>query len=250
MPSSYFLERARFEGLRLSFYDVAVVSAIVGLTITAWSIMIHTMSPQAMSVMSNAGPTLDTAVAHLPMWTAMAIGMMLPLATVTLLGSSHDISGRTHPLAGLCFASGYLSACLLLAVCAALLEVLFHSWSWRFASAAGLCVVGLYQFTPTKLKALSMCKGDLFRSRVASQITLPKDLRSGFFHAAGCFRSCGLAMFAPIFFGANNVGVMAALFVWMALEQAGWISAATTRVLGAGWLLFAFVIAVQMASGA
>ena len=244
------LSRTHSDGSRVSVYDLIIIIGILIATLVSWGMMIHFMSARAMTDLLHQRSFGEEVASHMPMWVAMFIGMMLPLATVSIIGSSRDRSGRILPFAGLCFGTGYVSACLVFALIATAIEQSFSPATWRTASIVGFCIVGLYQFTPMKLRALSMCKGDLFRSRVKSSMTLHEDLKSGVRHATGCFTCCGLAMLTPLFLGMTNVSFMAALFLWMLLEQAGWISAAGTRVLGASWISFGLFAAFKLHSGA
>ena len=204
---------------------VLVAASVLGISCIAWAATIHLMRTTPMTQAIQHPAVLTNSLHMLPMWVVMILAMMLPVATASIAGCSCTAGGQATPLGGAAFAAGYATSCVLLAACAAALGGCLAGAASPLTTAIGLSLVGLYQFLPVKLRALALCRGDLFRSRIQSSGLARRNFSSGTLHAANCFKCCGVAMLAPLFAARMSLTFMVLLFAWMLLEQAGWISA-------------------------
>jgi predicted metal-binding membrane protein len=202
-----------FAGRRMLALNGLVLLAGVG---AAWLLLVHQMDGM------DAGPTADVGAAwwFAGVWAAMAVAMMLPTATPTLmLVSRIRGSSQVWP-----FAAGYV---LVWALPGVLLAVLLAeargaapavvSWDQRGPLLAGavLALTALYQLTPLKAACLRRCRsplGLLVRQRRGAA----GSLRAGMGHGLSCVGCC--------------VGLMAALFA-LGVMSLAWMAVASATIL-------------------
>ena len=181
------------------------------------------------------------------MWQAMMTAMMAPTAWPWV----RAFDRFTAPAAGrlerwrlrAAFVSGYLTIWLAFSVAAATVQLLLAHAGLETGRLSGvgpgvaLLVAGLFQLAPLKRSCLTHCRNP-FSYLLARWRNGPAGgFRLGLGHGAYCVGCCWALMSLPLALGLMNLWLMAALTVFVFLEQAvtrtGWLRVA------AGWLLLA-----------
>ncbi len=201
----------------------------------------------------GAGPLL----AALPMWSAMAVAMMLPTALPLVLLFGRSWRGR-YPAGGIAvpigqLVLGYLAVWVAFGAAASLLQHgleqagLARPMMGKLSSAAlggaTLVGVGLFQLTPLKTACLARCRSPLMFLLTRWRSGRLGPLRMGLDHGLFCLGCCWALMLVMFVAGVMNLLWMAALTVAMTLEKVlrrgEWIArGAGVAALGAGlWLL-------------
>ena len=225
------------------------VATLLAISTVAWIAMFHMMGRSSMKYDVAVQSLWERASGGVAMWVTMILAMMLPIATSPIVGSCYKKSSRFVPLEGTSFAAGYVTSCVALAVVVASVAGWLNVSASGVVSAIGILLIGAYQFTPLKLQALKSNKGDLFRSRIRATGSIPQDYSRGLRHASGCFASCGPSMVAPMFWGMTIPAFMVGLFVWMVLEQAGFVSIFLAKLIGAFWIVAGLFLLFHLFQG-
>ena len=166
------------------------------------------------------------------MWQLMAIGMMLPTATPTILAfhdiSANDVQGRALKRRDLLFVLGYLNLWTLFSLAATALIWSLRSLSLLstelislnlYLSASVLLLAGVYQFTPLKEHCLSKCRNPLAFFFSSWRSGDKGALAMGAHHAIYCLGCCWALMLVMLVVGSMNLIWMAILGSMMLLEK-------------------------------
>lgn len=177
---------------------------------------------------SSASGTTNLVFA-LPMWSAMALAMMLPSTApmiLTYAEIAETAARKGEPIVSpLVLASGYATVWLAFALVAALLQVLLA----RAALPAGMTSslfsgaifigAGLYQFSALKHACLHKCQHP-FPFFFANWATTPRGVfRLGVKQGVYCIGCCWAMMLMMLAVGAMNVIWMALLGAIMTIEK-------------------------------
>jgi predicted metal-binding membrane protein len=226
---------------------LALVVVVASGYLLAGAGMMHDMGGASMPM--SSGPwTPAHALLVVVMWIAMMAAMMLPSAAPMVLfhaAVARQREGRTAP-AGLsgAFVLGYLAVWSAFSVAAtalqyalerlALLSPMMQTTS-TFLAGAILVAAGVYQWTPLKRACLQHC-----RSPFAFVMAHWRDGIAGAFamgarHGSTCLGCCWLLMLLLFIGGVMNVGWIAGIAVFVAIEKlvpaSSWVSRAAGALL-------------------
>lgn len=180
------------------------------------------------------------------MWAVMMTGMMLPSATPMILLAR----GGARPYS---LAFGYLTIWAVFGVAAVTLQWLLlrgliltpmMELSSRRAGAVVLAVAGIYQWTPLKRACLQTCQAPMAFLARRWRSGLFGAFRMGVEHGAYCVGCCWALMLLLFVGGVMNLGVIAALTVFVAFEKLMPFGAWSGRLSGgvlvsmAAWFVF------------
>jgi predicted metal-binding membrane protein len=196
-----------------------VVTALVGVTLAAWLLVVVRMR----GMDGGPGTDLGSAGWYLGIWVTMMAAMMLPSAAPMVLLFSKVASGSRRPgLATALFVIGYLVAWTAYGVVAYALYRLVRSldpaflgWD-RFGpeiTGAAIVLVGVYQLTPLKRACLRHCRTPLGFVMHHWHAGPTGAVRMGVVHGAWCVGCCW-ALMVLLF----AVGVMS--ITWMVVVSA------------------------------
>jgi predicted metal-binding membrane protein len=214
---------------------LAALTVLVGLTWT-WLIWLQgRMNPSMADMPGMMMP--DAAVWNPPhfllmlaMWAVMMVGMMTPSASPMILVYARVAAQAqgTAFASTAWFAGGYLLAWLLFSVVATFAQDgLDHALSpmmalnSRAAAGAFLIAAGLYQWTPLKNICLSHCRAPLafIQRHGGFQPGRSAALRLGLVHGFYCIGCCWALMALLFAGGVMNLGLIAALMMFVLLEK-------------------------------
>jgi predicted metal-binding membrane protein len=258
------MSQTSLAGFALRRERLLVVVALMLVAATSWGYLLagagmqHEMGGMLMPM--SSGPwTPGHALVVVAMWVAMMAAMMLPSAAPMVLlhaAIARQRAGASAP-AGLsvAFVLGYLAVWGLFSVAAtvlqyllerrALLSPMMQTTSLLLAGAIFIAA-GVYQWTALKRACLQHC-----RSPFAFVMAHWRDGPRGAFemgarHGAACLGCCWLLMSLLFIGGVMNLGWIAGIAVFVAVEKltpAGhWVSRA------AGALLVAWGLATWLAA--
>jgi predicted metal-binding membrane protein len=172
------------------------------------------------------GLSLRLAGAHLhgaglwplfAMWSAMMVGMMVPVEAPSLLRLAPSLASAAA------FLTGYFAPWMLFSLAAATLQSRMHPTS-GLAAPMLLIAAGMLQLSPLKRACLERCRTEA-------------NFLSGVRASALCILSCGLLMLIPLVTGMSLIS-MALLTLLCLLERVAPRQWAVSRVSGvalAGW---------------
>ena len=166
------------------------------------------------------------------MWQVMAIGMMLPTATPTILAfhdiSGNDVQGQALHKRDALFIWGYLNLWAVFSLFATALVWGLRSLSLLspelvslnlFLSAGVLLLAGLYQFSNLKDHCLTKCRNPMTFFFSSWRDGDKGALGMGAHHALYCLGCCWALMLVMIVVGSMNLIWMAILGILMLLEK-------------------------------
>jgi predicted metal-binding membrane protein len=228
--------------------DLAVLAALVTLTLLAWVALLigagTGMDPVAMSgwLMPLVLPPALSAewsaaywlIAFL-MWACMMVAMMLPSASPMVLlyaRVAHQAERRGQltnaPAAIAAFASAYLGLWILFSLSATGVQwglehlgAMSAMMSSRVALLSGglLIAAGLYQLTPLKAVCLSHCRGPAQFLAAHGRPGVRGAWRMGLAHGLYCIGCCAVLMLLLFVGGVMNLLWIAGLTLFVAIEK-------------------------------
>jgi predicted metal-binding membrane protein len=176
-----------------------------------------------------AGETLSLLI---PMWSAMALAMMVPSASATILTYAEiaDTAARKHidVVSPLVIVAGYVAVWLGFALAASIAQLILAQAGWldpnagklgTYISAALFILAGGYQFTSLKHACLRQCRNPFQFFFSNWQTTTRGVFRLGVKQGLFCLGCCWAAMLLMFALGVMNVVWMAALAVAMTVEK-------------------------------
>ena len=234
----------RFKAPSASWPDIILLVVLSALVLLAWWVLwMGSHSPHGHMLMhgsaypgiGHGGMGADNfaqfALIFISGWTLMTIAMMLPTTFPLLVLFQRMIRGRaTAPVLLAAVIFGYLAVWALVGVGLQLLNWLLHAGAdriaWhpaaaRVATAAILCIAGLYQFSKLKYVCLEKCRTPLsfLIEHWRGKAELSQALRLGAAHGLFCVGCCWSLMLLMFVVGAGSLGAMLVLGVLMALEK-------------------------------
>lgn len=218
---------------------VAVVSALVALTLLAWLELVAMADMPVMGAGTSAGGTgvepwsLSDAWMMFAMWAVMMVGMMVPSATPMALlftAVSRKAASQGAPVAStLVFVSGYVAIWTLFSASAtaaqwgldraALLSPMLVSTSPALGASL-LVGAGLYQLTPFKDACLEHCRSPAHFLSRHWKPGVRGAFRLGLHHGAYCLGCCWVLMGLLFFGGVMNLLWIGAITLFVLLEKA------------------------------
>jgi predicted metal-binding membrane protein len=227
---------------------VFTVGVIAVATAGAWLVLFGPLANQGMAMQMDVSvPLFMTA------WVVMLLAMMLPALTPMVVTFRRITSGRGDGVtAVVVFVLGYL----LVWTAAGLAPLLYNielpglrmsvgNAAWSVVVAAVLLAAGVYQLSLWKSACLRSCRAPLaFLMRHDFGTGPAAALRLGGLHGAICLGCCWALMALMVVAGSMSVAWMAGLAVIFLAEKAWSHGVALSRVLGAGSLGAAAVVAV------
>jgi predicted metal-binding membrane protein len=224
----------------------AAVEAVLATAAAAWLVAIGlAVTPYARDfnhrALEDVGRHPWVILTLAAAWVVMVAAMMLP--TTLRLVSAYD--GRLPVLL-----AGYMIVWVVagIAMHAGDLGVhwLVHRSSWLHGNtwvigATTLAVAGLYQFSPSKARALSCCREPATSIQAGA-------FRTGFHHGVQCLACCWSLMLLMFSVGIGSVLWMFALAAAMLAEKVTPLGRRASTPIGA-WLLCCAVLTAATATG-
>lgn len=183
----------------------------------------------------------------IPMWSAMALAMMVPSASATILTYAEiaDTAARKRidVVSPLVIVSGYVAVWLGFALFASIAQLMFARTGWlelntgtlgSTVSAALFILAGGYQFTTLKHACLRQCRNSFQFFFSNWQTTTRGVFRLGVKQGLFCLGCCWAAMLLMFALGVMNIVWMAALAVAMTVE----------KLVNVRWLSHAYGVAL------
>jgi predicted metal-binding membrane protein len=168
----------------------------------------------------------------LPMWSAMALAMMVPGASATILTYAEiaDTAARKHieVISPIVLAAGYVAVWLGFALAASLAQLALAQTGWldpnagrtgAYISGALFVFAGGYQFTALKHACLRQCRNPVQFFFANWATTTRGVFRLGLKQGLFCLGCCWAAMLLMFALGVMNVVWMAVLAVAMTIEK-------------------------------
>ena len=195
-----------------------------------------------------------TVTLLIPMWSAMALAMMVPSASATILTYAEiaDTAARKRidVVSPVVIVAGYVAVWLGFALAASAAQLAIAQAGWldpnagklgAYVSGVLFMLAGGYQFTTLKHACLRQCRNPFQFFFTNWQTTTRGVFRLGVKQGLYCLGCCGAAMLLMFALGVMNVVWMAALAVAMTVEKLAnvkWLSHAYGVVLiGTGLFL-------------
>lgn len=227
---------------------VAVLAALVTLTLLAWLILLGGagtgMDPVAMSgwlLPVTPPPALSSAwissywLIAFFMWAVMMVAMMLPSASPMVLLYARvvrqaEVRGRKlrAGAAITAFASSYVAVWILFSGLAVALQwglermgamTVMMSSSAAILSGGLLIAAGLYQLTPLKAACLTHCRAPASFIAAHWRPGVLSAWRMGFVHGLYCVGCCAVLMLLLFVGGIMNLVWIAGLTLFVAVEK-------------------------------
>ncbi|MFD1505312.1 DUF2182 domain-containing protein [Georgenia yuyongxinii] len=228
----------------------AVIAALLGAAALAWALT----AALALGGMGAAGMPATmglSLVAFLGVWVLMMAAMMLPaVAPVAALYLRTIRTSRPGRVVG--FLGGYLLAWVGAGVPAYLLArgagrlAAGQPRTAQLLAVATFVAVAAYQVSPLKRVCLRSCRSPLGQFLRYAQLTGPlRDVRVGVHHGLYCLGCCWALFVALMAVGLMNLVAMAALSGLVALEKLWTHGVATSRLIAAGALAMALLLALR-----
>jgi predicted metal-binding membrane protein len=174
----------------------------------------------------------ETLTLLIPMWSAMALAMMVPSASATILTYAEiaDTAARKQieVVSPLVIVAGYVAVWLGFALAASVAQLALAQAGWldpdagklgTYISAALFILAGGYQFTSLKHACLRQCRNPFQFFFSNWQTTTRGVFRLGIKQGLFCLGCCWAAMLLMFALGVMNVVWMAALAVAMTVEK-------------------------------
>jgi predicted metal-binding membrane protein len=174
----------------------------------------------------------ETLTLLIPMWSAMALAMMVPSASATILTYAEiaDTAARKQieVVSPLVIVAGYVAVWLGFALAASVAQLALAQAGWldpdagklgAYVSAALFILAGGYQFTSLKHACLRQCRNPFQFFFSNWQTTTRGVFRLGVKQGLFCLGCCWAAMLLMFALGVMNVVWMAALAVAMTIEK-------------------------------
>jgi predicted metal-binding membrane protein len=168
----------------------------------------------------------------LPMWSAMALAMMVPSASATILTYAEiaDTAARKQieVVSPVVIVAGYVAVWLGFALAASLAQLTLARAGWldpnagkagAYISGALFVLAGGYQFTTLKHACLRQCRNPFQFFFSNWQTTVRGVFRLGLKQGLFCLGCCWAAMLLMFALGVMNVVWMALLAVAMTIEK-------------------------------
>jgi predicted metal-binding membrane protein len=166
----------------------------------------------------------------LPMWSAMALAMMVPSASATILTYAEiaDTAARKQidVVSPLVIVAGYVAVWLGFAFSASLAQLTLAQAGWLDPNAGSVSISGAlfmlaggYQFTTLKHACLRQCRNPFQFFFANWQTTTRGVFRLGLNQGLYCLGCCWAAMLLMFALGVMNVAWMALLAVAMTVEK-------------------------------
>ena len=230
--------------MRAQSWTLIAVLVLVSLGCWAWIVV---LARDMYGPMTGASAWMMTAHWDPPhllllwmMWAVMMTGMMLPSAAPMIL----LVDGGRGPLVAL----GYLSVWTAFSVGATALQWLLMRQmiltpmlevSGGGASALLLAIAGIYQVTPLKQACLTTCQSPMASLTRRWRSGSVGAFRMGVDHGVSCVGCCWALMVLLFVGGVMNLGVIAALTVFVAFEKLVPLGVWGPRLTGAALLVAA-----------
>ena len=217
---------------------VAILSALVGVTVLSWTYLIRMATQMDMSAMMPAAMleihawAVGDFVFMFVMWAVMMVGMMVPTAipmTLIYAAVARKAAGQGTTLApAAVFLSGYIAMWTIFSAGAtfaqwaldqaALLSPMLVSNS-PWLGAALLIAAGVYQITPAKEACLRHCRSPAHFIAEHWRPGWAGAFRMGLEHGAFCLGCCWALMGLLFFGGVMNLLWIAAITLFVLLEK-------------------------------
>ncbi len=240
--------------------NLAAVSALVALSVTAWIRTVEDAQSMSGMVMglgqigSLAQGSMDAGI-FLAMWAVMMAAMMLP--TVVPMVLAHLAVTRRRgdgPLPTIVFVAGYLavwSASGVLPYFAYLglsrlgADAAQSTWLPVLAGST-LAFAGAYQFTAWKRVCLDKCQSP-FAFIVTHDFEggMRGALRAGIWHGVFCLGCCWALMTVLLVVGLMNLVWMAGLFLVFLAEKSSRHGLLLARISGAALVMLGLIVIVE-----
>ena len=224
---------------RLPRHDrVAILSALIGVTVLSWAYLIRMAAQMDMSAMMPAAMleihswSAGDFVFMFVMWAVMMVGMMVPSAipmTLIYAAVARKAAGQGTTLApAAVFLSGYIAmwtifsagatfAQWVLDQAALLSPMLVSSSPWL---GAGLLIAaGVYQMTPAKEACLRHCRSPAHFISEHWRPGWAGAFRMGLEHGVFCLGCCWALMGLLFFGGVMNLLWIAAITLFVLIEK-------------------------------
>ena len=217
---------------------IAILSALIGVTVLSWTYLIRMATQMDMSAMMPAAMLEIHAwaagdfVFMFVMWAVMMVGMMVPTAipmTLVYAAVARKAAGQGTTLApAAVFLSGYIAmwtifsagatfAQWVLDQAALLSPMLVSSSPWL---GAGLLIAaGMYQMTPAKEACLRHCRSPAHFISEHWRPGWAGAFRMGLEHGVFCLGCCWALMGLLFFGGVMNLLWIAAITLFVLIEK-------------------------------
>jgi predicted metal-binding membrane protein len=232
-------------------------SCVLALTALGWlylGVMYARHADLFAALCQPSAESAATVALLIPMWSAMALAMMVPSASATILTYAEiaDTAARKRidVVSPVVIVAGYVAVWLGFALVASVAQLALAKAGWldpeagklgAYVSGALFILAGGYQFTTLKHACLRQCRNPFQFFFANWQTTMRGVFRLGVKQGLYCLGCCWAAMLLMFALGVMNVVWMAALAVAMTVEKlanVSWLSHAYGVVLiGAGFLL-------------
>ncbi len=166
------------------------------------------------------------------MWVAMSVAMMLPTASLLIVGFAdrveNEVADRARAASPLAVAGGYLGIWVIVAIVAATAQAFFSAALSGIAlppatatilAGAIVGAAGFYQFSPLKRACLVTIRHPFAKEREAALTSNTAAFRLGLRQGVLCVGCCWAMMMLLVVLGAMNILWMAIFAVVMAVEK-------------------------------
>jgi predicted metal-binding membrane protein len=223
------------------------ITSLVLLTALGWGVMFA----EAISMTSGAAAFMEALCAPadilgarstaemvsrlavaIGMWIAMSVAMMLPTASLLIVGFADRIESelrdRARAASPLAVAAGYLAIWVIVAIVAATAQAFFSAALSGIAlppatatilAGAVIGAAGFYQFSPLKRACLVTIRHPFAQEREAALTSNLAAFRFGLRQGVLCVGCCWAMMGLLVVLGAMNILWMAIFAVIMAAEK-------------------------------
>jgi predicted metal-binding membrane protein len=228
------------------------VASVLTLTALGWLYLGAMYARHGGLMTALCQPSADNAalILLIPMWSAMALAMMVPSASATILTYAEiaDTAARKRidVVSPLVIVAGYASVWLGFALVASVVQLALAQSSWldptagtvgTYVAALLFLLAGGYQFTTLKHACLRQCRNP-FQFFFTNWQTTPRGVfRLGVRQGLFCLGCCWAAMLLMFALGVMNVIWMAVLAVAMTVE----------KLVNVRWLSHAYGVALVAA---
>ena len=223
------------------------ITALVLLTALGWGVMFAeaiTMASGAAAFMEalcapadilgarSTAEMISRLAVAIGMWVAMSIAMMLPTASLLIVGFAdwveNEVSDRARAASPLAVAAGYLGIWVIVAVVAATAQAFISAGLSGIAlppatatilAGAVIGAAGFYQFSPLKRACLVTIRHPFAQEREAALTSNLAAFRLGLRQGVLCVGCCWAMMGLLVVLGAMNILWMAIFAVIMAAEK-------------------------------
>jgi predicted metal-binding membrane protein len=214
---------------------MVAAGCVLALTALGWLYLGTMYARHADLFAALCGPSAASGEALgllVPMWSAMALAMMVPSASATILTYAEiaDTAARKEidVVSPLVIVAGYVAVWLGFALIASAAQVVLAQAGWldpnagragAYVSGALFLLAGAYQFTSLKHACLKQCRNPFQFFFANWQTTTRGVFRLGLKQGLFCLGCCWAAMLLMFALGVMNVIWMAVLAVAMTIEK-------------------------------